>query len=73
MKIPDEIVREAWDAYCDTEGTRTIGDRSKIRAAGAVFARWAMEEAAKVILTQCHDDHTREEEAAAIRARKDEM
>ena len=68
MKIPDEIVRMATVVFLSGKT-----DTDAMRAALEVAARWAMEEAAKVILTQCHDDHTREEEAAAIRARKDEM
>lgn len=44
MKIPDEIVREAWDKYC--EGAR---DGFAMRAALQVAVDYALEEAAKEI------------------------
>lgn len=49
MKIPAEVMREAAVAYENCND----GYDAAWRAAGAVIARWAMEEAAKIAESEC--------------------
>jgi hypothetical protein len=69
-----------WDGY-DTDEMQTMSDgttyvmwqsySNKATAAVSLIRAEVLEEAARVIENNCHDDMTRAEEAAAIRALKE--
>ena len=71
MKIPDEVVRKAWEAW-------GANIDAGWRAALQVAAVWAMEEAAKIADSECQPGEDPEAIATAvniaetIRARKEE-
>ena len=73
--IKDDIIRMALDSYGAMTGTGSIQfklDGSLERFAALLEAKVRADEreaCAKVIEDDCHDDMTRAEEAAAIRAR----
>ena len=80
---PDEIAREVLvgHTFIAVDRKRYVGLLAEpveqriataLRAAEARGYERAREQAAMVILTQCHDDMTRDEEAAAIRATQPE-
>lgn len=73
--IKDDIIRMALDSYGAMTGTGSILftlNGSLVRFAALFEAKIRADEreaCAKVIEDECHDDMTRAEEAAAIRAR----
>jgi len=67
LAIHDGLGGDGW-AYSNYGYDETKHCAEKLAAAARAAIAIALEEAARVIENECHDDMTRAEEAAAIRA-----